>query len=69
MRIVNLTPQPIIIAKLLDDASCSEDPDVKGTETCFPFHLTYLVQSCTEQPSTKSLGQGVYCLIELIWLF
>ena len=33
--------------------SCSEDPDVKGTETIFPFGGSFVGEGCSEDPDVK----------------
>ena len=32
---------------------CSEDPDVKGTETVLIFFIIYILVSCSEDPDVK----------------
>ena len=42
--------------------SCSEDPDVKGTETLFLSLVSDIIFCCSEDPDVKGTETGGYAI-------
>ena len=46
--------------------SCSEDPDVKGTETDVRFGYVVAVQGCSEDPDVKGTETCGSCIVHAL---
>jgi len=42
-------------------SGCSEDPDVKGTETALKLYLSLLTHCCSEDPDVKGTETQIHC--------
>ena len=47
--------------------SCSEDPDVKGTETPLPLHMPLGGRRCSEDPDVKGTETIVPAVVQILF--